>query len=56
MNIKVDLSIVLILLILKFTYFPQLSFGIVLLPLVVGFFFNFTVGFIDGWKDKKRER
>ena len=52
MNIKVDLSIVLILIILKFTYFPQLSFGLVLLPVIVGFLFNFTMGFINGWRDR----
>tara|TARA_R110000824_G_scaffold199025_2_gene383085 strand:+ start:1430 stop:1594 length:165 start_codon:yes stop_codon:yes gene_type:complete len=52
MNIKVDLTIVLLLLILKFTLFPQLSFGIVLLPVIVGFLFNFTMGFINGWRDR----
>jgi len=55
MNIKVDLSIVLILIILKFTLAPQISFGIVFLPLVVGFIFNFTLGCINGWKDRNRE-
>ena len=54
MNIKVDLSIVLLLLILKFTFFPQLSFGVVFLPLIVGFLFNFTRGFINGWIDRNR--
>lgn len=54
MNIKVDLSIVLILMILKFTLLPQLSFGVVFLPLVIGFIFNFTLGVINGWKDRNR--
>ena len=54
MNIKIDLSIVLILIILKFTLLPQLSFGLVFLPLIVGFIFNFMLGFINGWRDRNR--
>ena len=54
MNIHVDLSLTLLLIILKFTILPQMSIGIILLPLIIGFGINFTKGFIDGWKDRKR--
>ena len=54
MNIKIDLGIVLLLIILKFTVIPQLPIVVVFLPLVVGFLFNFTCGVIDGWKDRNR--
>ncbi len=52
MNIHVDLSLTLLLIILKFTILPQMSVGIIFLPLTIGFVFNFTKGFIDGWKDR----
>ena len=48
MDIRIDLSIVLVLLIFKLTLYPHLSFGVVLLPLIIGFLFNFTKGFIQG--------
>ena len=54
MNIKIDLSIVLLLTILKFTIAPQLPVIVIFLPLMVGFLFNFTCGVIDGWKDRNR--
>jgi len=52
MNIHVDLSLTLLLIILKFTTLPQMSIGIIFLPLIIGFVFNFTKGFIDGWRDR----
>tara|TARA_Y100000401_G_C8325421_1_gene227917 strand:- start:4515 stop:4685 length:171 start_codon:yes stop_codon:yes gene_type:complete len=55
MDIRIDLSIVLVLLIFKLTLYPHLSFGVVLLPLIIGFLFNFTKGFIQGIKDKQND-
>ena len=52
MNIHVDLSLTLLLIILKFTILPQMSIGIIFLALIIGFVFNFTKGFIDGWRDR----
>ena len=54
MDIRIDLSIVLVLLIFKFTLYPHISFGLVFLPLIVGFLFNFSKGFIEGIKDKNK--
>jgi len=54
MDIRIDLSIVLVLLFFKLSLYPQISFGIVFLPLIIGFLFNFTKGFIQGIKDRNQ--
>ncbi len=55
MDIRIDLGIVLVLLFFKLTLYPQISFGIVFLPVIVGFLFNFTKGFIQGIKDRQKD-
>ena len=54
MDIRIDLCIVLVLLFFKITLYSEMSFGIVFLPLIVGFLFNFTKGFIKGIKDRNQ--
>ena len=50
---KYDIIISLVLLILKYTLVPDISMLLALSPLMIGFSWNFIIGFIEGIKKNK---
>ena len=50
-----DIILVIILIFLKFTILPEMSWWIVLAPGIVTFVHGFIIGFNEGFKDKYKK-
>lgn len=53
-HFKRDALLALIILLLKYTIVPEISWWLVFTPLIIGFSYNFIKGFLDGMEDKMR--